>query len=327
MAYVPPPRPLQSGVQSGASTPGPSQTTLLARECAWFDAHLSPPIEIFRPVRQTVPVVFCSPHSGRSYPQPFVETARLDALSLRRSEDAFVDRLFARAVKFGAPMILARFPRAFVDVNREPYELDPRLIDGPLPPGANTQSARVAGGLGTVPRLVADGEDIYRGRLPVDVVLQRIDRLYLPFHQALDALLGETFDRFGTALLVDCHSMPSASVGQGHGPKAQFVIGDRFGTSCAPEITRAATRTCGAAGVNVQVNRPYAGGFITEHYGRPQDGVHALQIEINRALYLNEATLEPNERFDGCVAMVDKLIETLTELADSWACPRNLAAE
>ena len=286
-----------------------------------IEAELSPPILVARPVRQTSPLIFCSPHSGRIYPTPFLAMSRLGALALRRSEDAYVDQLFGSAVNHGAPLLAALFPRAYLDVNREPFELDPRLIEGPLPHGANTQSARVAGGLGTIPRLVADGEDIYAGRLSVDVALLRIEKLYQPFHQALATLISETQRQFGFALLVDCHSMPSASAANNQTSRPHFVIGDRFGTSCAPEITRTITRALAVAGYDVQANRPYAGGFITEHYGRPHGRVHAVQIEINRALYLSEASLQPSADYPAFERVIAMLIGKLAAMSQGWITP------
>ena len=307
--------------------PATPPQALLVLERISIEQQLSPPVLVLRPERQTTPLVFCSPHSGREYPSAFLGASRLDALSLRRSEDAYVDQLFAPAVKYGAPLLAARFPRAYLDVNREPYELDPRLIAGPLPPGANSQSARVAGGLGTIPRLVADGEDIYPGRLPVSVALQRIDRLYHPFHAALGSLLAETHRQFGIALLVDCHSMPSTSAGHAGSHRPHFVIGDRFGTSCAPEITRTMTRALANKGYDVSANRPYAGGFITEHYGRPHARVHAIQIEINRALYLQEASLEPSADYRGFAQVIQALIGALAAMSETLIGPHRIAAE
>lgn len=286
-----------------------------------IDTELTPPISIARPAIQSIPLVFCSPHSGRVYPRAFLQASRLSPLVLRRSEDAFVDRLFASAVGHGAPLLSALFPRAYLDVNREPLELDPRLIDGPMPSAANTQSARVAGGLGTIPRLVADGEDIYASRMPVAVALQRIERLYHPFHQALAGLMRDTHRNFGTALLVDCHSMPSTSVGNTPSQRPHFVIGDRFGTSCAPEITRVVCRNLTAMGHDVHVNRPYAGGFITEHYGQPHARMHAIQIEINRSLYLDEAALEPKADFYRFAAVIESLVAALAVFSGTWVRP------
>ncbi len=299
----------------------------LESERSAIDAELPEPVLITRPSKQTLPVVFCSPHSGRIYPKPFLTASRLSALALRRSEDAYVDELFACATRLGAPIVSAAFPRAYLDVNREPYELDPRLIEGPLPRGANTQSARVAGGLGTIPRLVADGEDIYPGRIPVDVALLRIERLYHPFHRALGGLVAETHRRFGIALLIDCHSMPSSSSGPGQSSRPHFVIGDRFGTSCAPEVTRTIMRSLSTAGCDVLANRPYAGGFITEHYGRPPSGIHAIQIEINRALYLHEATLQRSPDFTACTHLVEGMVSAVAAMAAAWVGPAREAAE
>jgi N-formylglutamate amidohydrolase len=302
---------------------------LLELERAGIDVELDPPVIVARPQKWSTPVIFCSPHSGRVYPQPFLAMSRLAPLALRRSEDAYVDHLFATALDHGAPLLAARFPRAYLDVNREPFELDPKLIEGPLPPGANTSSARVAGGLGTVPRVVADGEDIYWGRVPATVAMLRIDRLYKPFHVALAELVAEAVQRFGVAVLVDCHSMPSASVGAAAAQRPHFVIGDRFGTSCAAEVTRTITRCLAGGGYDVQANRPYAGGFITEHYGRPQARVHAVQIEINRALYLDETKVEPRADFAGFAHVIDGLVARIASMGQSWVTPfvQRFAAE
>lgn len=267
------------------------------RERASILAELDPPFTIVAPQRQTTPFVFCSPHSGRVYPSTFLSASRLDAHTLRKSEDCYVDELFAGVAELGAPLIAARFPRAYIDVNREPYELDPELFLEPLPAWANTQSVRVVGGLGTIARIVSDNEEIYRERMPLSRAIERIERLYKPFHAALARLLDETRRRFGIAFLIDCHSMPSASIGQPSASRPDIVLGDRFGASCDQRVTRGLKALLVDGGYEVHVNRPYAGGFITEHYGRPGRGVHALQIEVNRALYLDEQRLERTERF------------------------------
>jgi N-formylglutamate amidohydrolase len=228
-----------------------------------------------------------------------LQRSRLDAHTLRKSEDCFVDELFGAVATLGAPLIAARFPRAYLDVNREPYELDPELFGEPLPEFANTQTMRVVGGLGTVARIVADGEEIYGQPLPLAAAIERIERLYKPFHGCLAHLLERTRRRFGVAILVDCHSMPSASMSQPTGGRPDFVIGDRFGASCDAKVTRLFREAIAQRGYQVQLNRPYAGGFITEHYGQPFKGVHALQIEINRGLYLNESKLTRTRNFDG----------------------------
>ena len=257
---------------------------------------------IHEPVEQRVPFVFNSPHSGSRYPPRFLAMSRLDPIQIRRSEDCYVDELFAGAVALGAPMLAAQFPRAWIDVNREPFELDPRMFRDPLPPHVNSRSARVAGGLGTVPRLVGEGQEIYAGKLPVAEALERIRSIYVPYHEALKGLLRRTVRRFGHAVLIDCHSMP-ASVRVGEtGLRPDFIVGDRFGLACGPELGEHAIDLLSAMGYVVAHNKPYAGGFITEHYGRPAEGVQALQIEISRGLYLDEATLERTAGFAGLAA-------------------------
>jgi N-formylglutamate amidohydrolase len=193
--------------------------------------------------------------------------------------------------------LFAHFPRAYLDVNREPYELDPRMFDGRLPSFANTRSLRVAGGLGTIPKIVGDGQDIYRTRLPVAEALQRIEGIYKPYHAALRSLVQGALRSHGEAVLVDCHSMPSASLGPAAAERPDIVLGDRYGASAAPQLVEAAEAIFEELGFRVARNRPYAGGFITEHYGQPNGGVHALQIEINRRLYMDETAIAPHEGY------------------------------
>ena len=262
-------------------------------------AAFQPAFEIIRPDRQTSAFVFSSPHSGRAYPEEFLQASRLDPRALRKSEDCFVDLLFAGMPQHGAPLISATFPRAYLDLNREPYELDPELVAGPLPAHANTQSIRVAGGLGTVARLVADGEEIYHERLSLKAVMARIEALYFPFHTELSRLVEGTAGAFGYAVLVDCHSMPS-SAAAGGGPRPDVVIGDRFGAACDSRLARLAKEAFFKRGYDVQMNRPYAGGFITEHHGKPARGIHALQVEVNRGLYLDERQFVLSSGF-GCL--------------------------
>ena len=252
-----------------------------------------PPWRLLAPAEQTAPVVFASPHSGRDYPPEFIAASRLNVVSLRGSEDAFIDEIFAAAPDFGAPLLCARFPRAYVDANREAFELDPAMFTDPLPDYVNTRSPRIAAGLGTIARVVTDGEDIYHEPLRFEDALGRIEALYRPYHKALQGLLQATQERFGGGLLVDCHSMPSGQLapelGAGDGNKpADIVLGDCFGTSSAPAVTDIAKAALEASGFTVALNKPYAGGFTTHHYGRPREGVHVLQVEINRALYMDE---------------------------------------
>jgi N-formylglutamate deformylase len=243
-----------------------------------------------RPSRQTAPLVFASPHSGRCYPPEFLAESRLDALAVRRSEDSFVEELWSAAPEHGAPLIAATFPRVYCDANREAWELDPAMFDGPLPPWVNTGSPRVGAGLGTVARIVASGEPVYRRRLSFPAVEARIQRCWHPYHNALGRLIEETKDRFGCCLLIDCHSMPTHPL---HGHSApDMVLGDAHGTACAPRAVRLVEDVLGGFGYRVRRNDPYAGGYVTRHYGRPRERVHVLQIELARGLYMNEVTIE-----------------------------------
>lgn len=264
--------------------------------------EFDPPFILSEPAGQTIPFVFNAPHAGAIYPASFLATSRLDPMALRRSEDAFVDELFSAVPDLGAPLLAARFPRAYLDLNREPYELDSRMFDGRLPPFANTRSMRVAGGLGTIPRIVADGQEIYQSRLPVDEALHRIEWLYKPYHRTLRQLVRRTAEMFGHAVLIDCHSMPSSSVSRDDGTKADIVLGDRYGTSCATLLIDLVEAALRGRGYTVVRNKPYAGGFITEHYGEPALGRHALQIEINRALYMDERAMQKKSGFGAMVA-------------------------
>jgi N-formylglutamate amidohydrolase len=278
------------------------------------DFVAEPAFDRLMPSEIRAPIVFDAPHSGCDYPADFLAESRLDGLAIRMSEDAHVDALFSPCVAAGMPMLRARFPRAFLDVNREPYELDPRMFEGRLPIGANTRSPRVACGLGTIPRMVSETDEIYRGRIPIGEALVRIERIYRPYHAALDAMLGGIGERFGRAILIDCHSMPSGPRG-GVEAQVDIVLGDRHGTSCHPALTDVVSSLFRAAGYRVARNRPYAGGFITERHGRPASGRHALQIEIARGLYMNERTLEPNGGFSVLACDIQSIIG---ELARSW---------
>jgi N-formylglutamate amidohydrolase len=263
----------------------------------------------------TVPVLVDIPHAGRCYPPDFVSRSRLTPHGLRRSEDAYVDVLFRRAPYYGAPLLVAGFPRAFLDVNREPYELDPRMFDGRLPGFANTRSMRVAGGLGTIPRIVGDGQDIYQGRLDVAEALDRIERYYRPYHQVLRREMTFLHRSFGQCVLLDAHSMPSGSAERDGGAGCDIVLGDRYGTSAASWIVDELEEALIAQGLRVTRNRPYAGGFITENYGDPKIGLNSLQIEITRALYMNETTLEPHAGF---TELAEALDATMARVFPIW---------
>ena len=256
-----------------------------------------PAFEVVEPAEPTIPFVFCSPHSGRDYPAEFLAATRLPGDSIRRSEDLFVDQLFECVPRLGAPLIRARFPRAFLDVNREPYELDPQMFSEPLPDYVNVGSVRVTGGLGTIPRIVAENEEIYRKRLPLAEAIGRIETIYKPFHAAVEERLRRTKERFGMAILVDCHSMPSSVRALPGGRRPDMVLGDRYGTSAGARLVSIATGRLTRLGYDVARNKPYAGGYITERYGRPAIGQHAIQIEINRGLYADERIYRPHAGF------------------------------
>ncbi|HJS31186.1 MAG TPA: N-formylglutamate amidohydrolase [Alphaproteobacteria bacterium] len=276
-----------------------------------------PAFQIDTPPRQTAALVFASPHSGNFYPEAFVRASKLDRLTLRRSEDAFVDELFAAAPSVGAPLIKALFPRAFVDPNREAYELDPAMFGEALPEFVNTASPRVAAGLGTIARVVASGAEIYFGKLSFAEARSRIEHLYRPYHAAIARLLDETKSRFGRVLLVDCHSMPSVGGPMDRDPgkrRVDFVLGDCHGASCAPRLVDQAERWLRARGYTTARNDPYAGGFCTRHYGRPGEGRHALQIEINRSLYMDETRIERSENFSRLAADMSALAGFLTDV-------------
>ena len=289
------------------------------------ESDFEPPHHVLEPARQTIPFVFNAPHAGAVYPGAFLAASRLDAVALRRSEDAFVDALFANVVALGAPLMTARFPRAYLDVNREPYELDPALIRDGLPHYANTQSVRVVGGLGTIARIVSESDEIYREPLSLVAALERINRLYTPYHDTLKALLAEARQAFGLAVLVDCHSMPSNPISDQGGARSDFVLGDRYGTSCSAELTRAAAQALKAQGYVVALNKPYAGGYITEHYGRPHAGVHALQVEVNRALYMHEGTFDKSSGFDRIKRDLEGMVRALIASVPEIAVPRAAA--
>ncbi len=286
-------------------------------------AVVEPPIEILAPAEQQVPLVFASPHSGSDYPKEFLAASRLDPLTLRRSEDSYVDELFSVVTELGAPLLRARFPRAYLDPNREPFELDPTMFEDELPAFVNSRSPRVRVGLGTIARVVATGEDIYAHKLRFGDAMARIDRLYRPYHRALRQLVTATRERFGCYLLVDCHSMPSTTtLGERtvRRSRPDIVLGDCHGTACHPLIIEAAHRTLSAKGYAVVRNTPYAGGFTTAHYGKPGTARHSLQIELCRALYMDERSFDRKPFFG-------QLVEDMRDLAIALAALGPLLVE
>lgn len=288
-----------------------------------------PPFELVRPRVQTAPLVFNSPHSGRVYPASFVKSSRLNAHMLRKSEDCYVDVLVSGATKLGAPLLKANFPRAYLDVNREPYELDPAMFREPLPTHVNTASVRVAGGLGTVPRVVSDSEEIYAGKISFTEAKARIRQLYFPYHRCLDALMARTRRIFNTAVLIDCHSMPSSAAQDSGepGPRPDIVLGDRYGTTCSLALTDFLENRFTTRGYSVVRNRPYAGGHITQTYGHPGARSHAIQLEINRLLYLDQKTLRTTPDFEKLAATLTEIFGELAAALPDLVRPIQIAAE
>jgi len=292
-----------------------------------LDEELPPPFEIVEPADWRAPIIFNSPHSGSAYPDEFLKASRIDLAALRRSEDSFMDELIAGLSDLGFPTVNVNFPRSYVDVNREPYELDPRMFSGRLPSFANTRSMRVAGGLGTIPRVVGDGQEIYSERIAVDDALARIEQFYKPYHRALRRLINKAHRAFGTVVVVDCHSMPSVGVSREEPRRPDVVIGDRYGTSCAPVLADTVEETMSRLGYSVGRNKPYAGGFITEHYGNPASGLHTIQLELNRAVYMDERRRSRGERFEQVASDFTVLADVLATLPLDGLEPFASAAE
>ena len=285
--------------------------------------NATPPFALHEPAELISAAVFSSPHSGRFYPQDLTRRARLDPHALRASEDAFVDDLFAPVVEYGAPLIAATMPRAYVDLNRGPEELDPAVVRDVRATGLNP---RVAAGLGVIPRIVAEGRPIYRGKIELEEARARIAAWHTPYHARLEALMTRAAERFGCALLFDCHSMPSDALRAAprvRGGRAEIVLGDRFGAAAGRAYMLEAAAAFEAAGFSVAMNAPFAGGHITQRYGRPAQGWHAIQIEIDRGLYLDQQRIEPGPGYHAFRATLARVIPALAALGR----PRALAAE
>lgn len=284
----------------------------------------SPAFEVLRAAPEGLPpptpLVFASPHSGKLYPPEMMAAARLEARELRGSEDAFVDDLIGGAPALGANVIRARLARAYVDCNRDAWELDPAMFEDELPDFAQGRTARVAAGLGTIARVAGEGRPIYARKLTFIEAKLRIDTAHRPYHDALDRLLAQARNTHGLAVLVDWHSMPAAAA-RGHrargGGPCDIVLGDRFGAACSPKMTGLMEKALETLGYRVARNAPYAGGYTTEHYGRPARRTHAIQVEINRALYMNETTREPTEGLAGLKADIETVTRQLA--ATDWA--------
>lgn len=280
-------------------------------------ASAPPAFEVLADDTPSTPLVFASPHSGRHYPPEMLAAAAVRPDQLRRSEDAFVDQIIAPAREAGAVLILARHGRAWMDLNREPWELDPVMFSDELPEFARGKSARVAAGLGAIARVAAEGREIYARKLTFAEAQARVARTHQPYHDALGRLLARARAAHGMAVLIDWHSMPEAAartaVTPRHGKGCDIVLGDRFGAACSRKLTDLVERELEGMGYRVARNAPYAGGYTTEHYGKPQQRTHALQIEMSRALYMNEKTLEPTEGLAKLTADVGRLAAVLAE--------------
>ncbi|WP_322892977.1 MULTISPECIES: N-formylglutamate amidohydrolase [unclassified Yoonia] len=283
------------------------------------------PYHLTQPLSRTTSVVFASPHSGRDYPASFLRRSVLDAREIRSSEDAFVDQLFAAVPLQGAPLLCATAPRAFLDLNRGPDELDPALVEGAR---RNAHNPRIASGLGVIPRVVANGRQIYRGKLTLVEAHQRVTQYWRPYHDQLQMLLDQSITQFGEAILIDCHSMPHEAL-ENMGPpgagRPDVVLGDRFGATASGLVMDQIEAAFTAAGLKVARNMPFAGAYIVQQYGRPSRGQHAVQVEIDRGLYMNEKTLEPSAQF---TAFRDLLAGVIVQLADiGRGPPLRVAAE
>ena len=283
------------------------------------------PFTLVEPDRRTTSVVFASPHSGRDYPPEFLQASVLDPLTLRSSEDAYVDQLLDAAPQAGAPLIVARTPRAFVDLNRAPEELDPALIEGLR---RTSHNPRVASGLGVIPRVVAGGRVIHRGKITLAEAHRRITQHWRPYHDRLQALLDRSRAEFGEAILVDMHSMPHEAldaVRPAGSRRPEVVLGDRFGAAAAAEVVDRVEAAFRGAGFAVVRNAPFAGAYITQAYGRPSRRQHAVQIEIDRALYLDEAAVRPSADFAAFRDAMAGVVAAIAEIGRSRSLP--VAAE
>ena len=261
--------------------------------------------DLVEPRKCSSSVVFASPHSGRDYPESLMAKTTLDKRTIRSSEDAHVDELFNYAAEFGSPLLAARTPRAYVDFNRSPNELDPALIEGVPDPVWNS---KISWGLGVIPRVVANGQSIYSERLPVSEALMRLEKCWIPYHEKLEFLLNRAHRVFGESILIDCHSMPREAMegvvsGNG-GIRPEVVLGDRYGTSAHEKIVDGVEAAFVGAGLEVVRNKPFAGAYIAQRYGHPASGRHAVQIEIDRSLYMDERQFRKNGNFDAFRALI-----------------------
>ncbi len=288
-----------------------------------WSARLTQVFQIIRPVQQTCPVIFSSPHSGRVYPQAFLDQSILDAAAIRSSEDAFVDQLISCAPALGAPVLLAHVPRSYIDLNRAADEFDPALIEGVR---RSDNNPRIASGLGVVPRVVSGARSIYRGKIALAEAEMRVAQNWRPYHAALRGLIDETVARFGYVILLDMHSMPSeaAQMLRPHQQAADIVLGDRHGASAGGHVTAQIETAFAAEGLRVARNSPFAGAYIAQHYGRPSVGRHVVQIEMSRGLYMDESRIAPLPQF---AQFQDMIARVIARLIARYGTQSTLAAE
>ncbi|MEQ3625755.1 MAG: N-formylglutamate amidohydrolase [Celeribacter sp.] len=282
---------------------------------------------LLSPATRNTSVVFSSPHSGRVYPEPLMGKTILDELSIRSSEDAYVDELFGHAPEVGAPLLAAVWPRAWLDLNRAADELDPAVIDGVR---SLAHNPRVSSGLGVIPRVVSNGRAIYRGKLTLAEARARIADGWHPYHRTLQSLLDESRRLFGEAILIDCHSMPHEAI-EAVSPSGRrrpdVVLGDRFGAAATQELVEQVEAIFTEAGLHVARNAPFAGAYITQNYGRPSRRQHAIQIEIDRGLYLDERNVTPGPNFDAFRDLMREVTVQIAALGRPAADAMPLAAE
>lgn len=279
---------------------------------------------LLKPFRIETPVVFSSPHSGREYPLDFLANSTLDPLTIRSSEDAFVDELFQAAPRFGAQLLCATAPRAYIDMNRSCDELDPAVVDGAQ---RSPHNPRVASGLGVIPRVVAGGRAIYSGKLPLSEAELRIERHWRPYHAELRRLTEEAVERFGQSILVDCHSMPHEAIEMHSRPgsaRPEIVLGDRFGAAASRAVVDQIEEAFVSSGLRVVRNTPFSGAYITQAYGRPSRGFHAVQVEIDRSLYMVESSVTRSSDFDAFKTVLERVIALIAQIGRTDA---SLAAE
>ena len=275
------------------------------------------PFFLSLPAQQTTSVIFASPHSGRDYPRAFLRRSVLDELTIRSSEDAFIDKLFDTAPAQGAPFLCARMPRAYLDLNRAADELDPAVVEGVRP---GSHNPRIASGLGVIPRVVSNGRAIYRGKLSAAEAEERVSSYWHPYHTQLSELIAQTRREFGEVILIDCHSMPHEAVDavtQAGMPRPEVVLGDRYGASAGGEVMDRVEQIFLEAGLRVSRNAPFAGAYTTQRYGRPSRDQHAIQVEIDRSLYMNEMRIRPNGNFDNFRRLLMRVIAELTDIGRS----------